>query len=948
MSSDQIDPANLAADDSVDWPSESEVLQRLEHLWSDQSPRSTSAWIDKTTQRIGRFEIRGVLGQGGMGRVYLAVDSELGREVAIKVPIFDPSGNPAALERFRREGRAAGALSHANVVSVLEVGETEHGCFLVCQYVNGSTLRDFLRDNGRVRDAPTAAKLMLAIARGVQAAHSQGVIHRDLKPSNVLLEQLSRDASTGLTDTSVVSIDGRLVRPRVTDFGLAGFIENHTAITASGTLLGSPSYMAPEQIAGTSLGPPADTFSLGVILYELLQGTAPFAGESYVSTIDRIQNFDPPALTTSNPSIPRDLAAICECAIAKEPNQRYSNAGELADDLQRFLDESPVRARSLSRIGRIHRWIRRHPVHTTLIVVVCTGLMWTLFQNRRLESALNRAAMLRNEMTANATELEETNAAYRERVYVQDMILAFDAFDQRAIDDVRSLLNRQLPVDGQRDLRGIEWFALANEIETAPPVEIRASDAAIYDIAVTPDGKHFFTVGKDRTRRYWDLETKQPIRISQPDLTGPLHAIAISPDGSTFFSGVNMLLPYRASDGSLAESEPITHHKFGIRAIAVSPDNRLIASLCLQHQIHLHSLDPDRPYSNTEVGIPSQRCTRVGFSVDSKHLYFSKQCFPRGKRRPTPDEFVVFDIETGTEIFSKPPLTSVRFGPVDGTENGSEVAIGGHSHIQLFDVAANEFSEMIETARGMTLDVEYSPGDRYIAHAGTDGTLYVSESAATNLPDGSPSVIYQSREHQDPINTVAWVDDNRILTGDDAGRVMLHRIDQRIDSLATYENANRCLVDQIDQRAVVLDRSREARVIDLKTNAVIARCGNVLSGYPHHAVLDPSGQWLVLVRLGDIQVWNLQTESMQYSREHRLTADSDQPDHPVASIAIAPDGKQFATLGTTDATIILWDTATGEQLTAFVLHPDSLGSVVTYSPDGEILVRWRIQWCDRL
>ncbi len=349
MSSDQIDPADPTQHDRDQSPSKSEVVERLQRLWNTPADKSPSPFVQTHLDHIDRFEIIRVLGEGGMGRVYLAMDSQLDREVAIKVPLFDSGADRTIMERFRREGRAAGTIQHPNVVAVYEVGDVDHGFYIVSEYIDGPTLRDLLQDRAAPLPPRCAARLLLTIARGVSATHGQGVIHRDLKPSNILLEALSADGPDRSTDGSVLQIGEQWFRPKVADFGLAGFVDHRTAITMSGALVGTPSYMAPEQVRDAPLGPQADVFSLGVILYELVTGRSPFAAESYAATIDRVQSHDPPPLTKTNSGFPRDLSAICECAISKEPLRRFLNAGEIADDLQRFLDGQPVRA--LARSG---------------------------------------------------------------------------------------------------------------------------------------------------------------------------------------------------------------------------------------------------------------------------------------------------------------------------------------------------------------------------------------------------------------------------------------------------------------------------------------------------------------------------------------------------------------------------------------------------------------------
>ncbi len=249
---------------------------------------------------------------------------------------------------------------------------------------------------------------------------------------------------------------------------------------------------------------------------------------------------------------------------------------------------------------------------------------------------------------------------------MQDMIFAFDAWENRAIADVRSLLDRQVPTDSEVDQRGIEWYALSSSIKTDPPREFLGHEGEVYDIVVTPDRKSFFSVGEDKTRRLWNLETGETLRVTPSDKIGKSYAVALSPDGQTLYTGGNNLCPLNISDDSFAQGKPLTVHKYGIRAIAVSPDNRYVASLCLQHQIHINSIEPNHEYANTLIAIPSQRCTRLDFSPDSKELYFSKRV-GSGRNRSA-DQFVVWDIESKQQVFSGEPTSESHvFGPVDAS-----------------------------------------------------------------------------------------------------------------------------------------------------------------------------------------------------------------------------------------------------------------------------------------
>jgi ABC-type amino acid transport substrate-binding protein len=277
-----------------------------------------------------------------MGVVYKARHRALKRVVALKMVLAGAHAGPTERARFQREAEAAAHLQHPNIVHLHEVGE-QGGCpYLAMEFVGGGSLADRLLA-GHLR-AAEAARLAEALARAVQYAHERGVVHRDLKPGNVLLTE-----------------DGA---PKITDFGLAKLLGGDAGQTATGAVLGTPGYMAPEQAAGQTkaVGPAVDVYALGAILYESLTGRPPFRTDTSLGTLLEVMRREPHRPRSLNPAVPRDLETICLKAMAKEPHRRYASARELAEDLARFADGRPIRARPVGRPERLWRWCRRNPV----------------------------------------------------------------------------------------------------------------------------------------------------------------------------------------------------------------------------------------------------------------------------------------------------------------------------------------------------------------------------------------------------------------------------------------------------------------------------------------------------------------------------------------------------------------------------------------------------------
>jgi eukaryotic-like serine/threonine-protein kinase len=286
------------------------------------------------------FEILERLGSGGMGVVYKARDTSLDRLVAIKFILSGVHAGPKERKRFYDEAQVVARLEHPNIVQIYEIGEAEGWPYITLQYLEGGSLAQKL--NGDPQLPGEAAKLVETLARATQAAHQRGIVHRDLKPGNVLL-----------------TADGT---PKIADFGLAKRINGPETQTVSGTVMGTPSYMAPEQAHGTKdlVGPAADIHALGAILYELLTGWPPYKSGSYVDTIFKVMMEEPTPPRQVQPSVPRDLETICLKCLHKEPQKRYASAEDLAEDLRRFLAGEPIRARSLRPWERLARGLRRH------------------------------------------------------------------------------------------------------------------------------------------------------------------------------------------------------------------------------------------------------------------------------------------------------------------------------------------------------------------------------------------------------------------------------------------------------------------------------------------------------------------------------------------------------------------------------------------------------------
>ena len=359
------------------------------------------------------YELLGELGRGGMGVVWKARHRALDRVVALKMILAGPHAPPAVVSRFRDEARAVAQFQHPHIVQIFEVGEFAGMPYFSLEYVDGGTLS---RKIARSPQAPRyAAGVVETLARAVQYAHDRNIVHRDLKPANVLL-----------------TADGT---PKLSDFGLAKQVEGDSGLTVAGQVVGTPSFMAPEQAEGRpDVGKPADVWALGGVLYDLLTGRPPFAGSSALDTLEMVRTREPVSPGQLAAHVPRDIETICLKCLQKDPARRYASAGELADDLRRFLDGRPIVARPVPAYDRAWRWAKRNKAVAVLgslaalllLAVAVTGTTFAVVFNRQKEQerqakeeerkAKEFAEERRKEAEA-ARELEEAANKARLEVY---------------------------------------------------------------------------------------------------------------------------------------------------------------------------------------------------------------------------------------------------------------------------------------------------------------------------------------------------------------------------------------------------------------------------------------------------------------------------------------------------------------------------------------------------
>ena len=310
---------------------------------SSKTPRSADAKDKSSTigSIIGNYEVLSVLGRGGMGIVYKARHRTLNRVVALKMILHGLHGGSMAVQRFLSEARAVAALQHPGIVQIFEIAEHQGLPYFSLEFVEGHDLHSALK--GQTWSAKPAAELVATLCDAMQYAHDRHILHRDIKPANILLDSEKR--------------------PKLSDFGLAKKLDTGDQVTQDGTIMGTPSYMPPEQARGdaAAISPRSDIYSLGAVLYQLITGRAPFVSDSMMDTLVQVIHRDPVQPRELQPGVPIDLETICVKALQKEPSNRYQSCNELAADLRRYIRGEPILARPISHWERLTRWCRRNP-----------------------------------------------------------------------------------------------------------------------------------------------------------------------------------------------------------------------------------------------------------------------------------------------------------------------------------------------------------------------------------------------------------------------------------------------------------------------------------------------------------------------------------------------------------------------------------------------------------
>lgn len=938
------------------------VLARLEDVDPEAFAREVQRLASEGMPVLaGRYELLSEIGRGGMGVVYRARDLRLNREVAVKMIRRDVLPTREDVLRFRCEAEAAAALSHPHIVPIYEISEEDEAPFFAMPLMPGRTLAQVVAE-GPLPPRLAAAHLR-TIAQAVGFAHGRGIVHRDLKPANLMLD------SAGI--------------PRIGDFGLAKRVESDHDLTGTGQVLGTPSFMSPEQAEGrvAEVGPRSDIYALGATLYCLLTGSPPFQAASRLEVMRQVVSREPVPPRQLNRSVPRDLETICLKCLEKAPAHRYATAADLAADLDCYLGGLPIRARPLGWFGRMLKAAHRRPsvaaLWIALVAVAIAGVSGILWMWLEAESraAAERWEHYRAEMRV-ALSLLEDNSIVAARRALEEVPPDYRGWEWRHI--AAQLDGSQATLDGFPSTVSAVAFApsgdrLACASDHGP---IRIWDLArgrwvarceqnqnfVSYLAYVDGGRRLATSSDDHSVRLLDPATGAGLLLSG---AGPTPWITTSPSGSRLVSWSNdgTVRVYATDDGRLCSE--FGRGCLGAICLAVSPDERRVAGGTLTGKILLWNLDgSDLREIDTGLG----QIDAITFSPDGRSLA-TGHAFPEntlalvdipggrllrtGSGHTNSIHRVVFSAD-GRRIASCSLDLTARLWEAESLR--PQAVLRGHSGAlyslsfspdgrklltsgrdpspRLWDVETADLIATLNGHQGAVPMSRFSPDGRWIATGSADQTVRLWETAALARNDvlrGHTSFVYDVAWSSDGTQLFSCGWDGSVRAWDLAGqRLVATRIepDRVVSAVAASRDGRRLAVVRGDDRIEVLDPDLSHPGVSWKQSTRFWRRRPDLAFHP-------SGRWLVSG--GDRG--RIHLRDLDRGQEEILDAEDGFWN---AAVAWSPDGRWIAS-GSESGVIHVWDARTRHRvaalrghtriITAMAFSPDSAG-LASASEDG--------------
>jgi WD40 repeat protein/tetratricopeptide (TPR) repeat protein len=936
------------------------------------APRPTASTNGprETVRSFGDYELLEEIARGGMGVVYKARQVGLNRVVALKMILAANLATPAEVQRFRTETEAAAHLDHPHIVPLYEVGEHAGQHYFTMRLIEGGSLA---HKTPEFLEAPASAvRLLATVARAVHYAHQRGILHRDLKPANILLE--------GGPETPVAQR-----RPHVTDFGLAKRLESDQALTQSGAIVGTPSYIAPEQAAGQKgLSTAADVYSLGAILYEILTGQPPFRGETLLETLLQVRYRDPERPRKLNPRLSRDLETICLKCLEKQPEKRYGSAEALAEDLERWLRGEPILARPAGRVERAWRWCRRNPVVAGLITAVALLLIAGVVG---LVTALAHINEARDRAEAKAGEAEDSAARAKQSAKeATEAKRKADRDKQEALkkaDESQQLVGRICVENALRSFQkdkpgeGLCWLGEALRRDRTNPerAEVHRERLGAYlgqfprpvaywklgprsHVEFSPDGRRVVTA-EDKTVRVLDAATGQPLIRPLPH-PKPVGKPQFSPDGKLLLTfcpnneeeatGL-MGAPWEPSaflwDAVTGKAVPwLLPKRVAARVRAFGPNNRWVIAVFPQGKnrgVQVWNRVTGKPVSPFLKHPPTRE--EIWISVDGKGpvremaispdgsrlLTVFENCKPGEKVQETKDletisELHLWDVATGKLILApdKYPkgVWGARFRP-----DGRFVVLHG--------ITANKRAkaQVVSAATGKVMPSPW-PDTGPTSDADTSNRFGLQFVTIAN-PKKGETVSYLLPSMADSFS----LDGRRLVTITDGDHGGLKSFELRVWDVATDKPVSPPLMYDWSADGVRVRLSPEGRLLfggcswrkprlwEVAKGRELALAGDTSFGEP--AKFSPDGRILLttgkddMVCLVEGTTGKPHLPSLPHSGE-------------LMAATFSPNGSQVLTR-CADGTARLWDLVTGPRRT----QPPWIAAVdgkAWFSPDGRLVL----------
>jgi serine/threonine protein kinase/WD40 repeat protein len=901
-------------------------------------------------QKLGRFEIRSSLGAGGFGAVYRAYDPVLEREVALKVPRAAVLEKPEARARFLREPKAAARLQHPHIVPVFDAGTDGENFYIASAFIAGQTLQALIATDRP--DLRQSAQIVHDIAEALHYAHGKGIVHRDVKPANIMIDA-----------------DGQAL---LMDFGIAHVEESQEQLTHDGSIIGTPTYMAPEQADRSfgDVGPHSDQYALGVVLYELLCGDTPFTGPPNI-VIYNLVNQEPTPPRAINAQLPRDLETICLKAMAKRPTDRYADCGVMADDLRRFLADEPIIARRMGPLERLGRWCRKNPVlsATALAASLCFLLTVILLlayltssrahlqelarrqqaelQRVQLQSDLSIAQLRLNHAESqleNAATIIDAEEAKREVVEAQRRVATVQArlasvdkqkaeASQRRLADTNALLQSKLekaqrlahpatpPIEPDliviRKNSPLNPLATVRSPATIPGVlswtiETVGSHSGIVDIAYSPDDKQLAALSYGGVIRLWDAATRTLTRVLVGG-EGNEHQLDWSPDGRLLAVGGGYKCHiWDTQTGRLIRTLPC---KDKVTVAKWSPDGILLAC---GSQIW------DARVGEFKLTLPTDGIERtpVSWSPDAAAIAF-------GDSSKT---LRIFDFEA-KRVTKEYELPDGQLHDIAWSPTGGMLAAAHGRKLSLWQLKHDErFAEF-------THKLSNSPFGSIAWHRSGQRLFAVEVALGGRIWDlKSKRVVWSSDNSGSPIGT--WSHDGKQVT-------LVSDDDIRTWDLTNGRDhpfpSKQCSVAVVTQVEISPDGHRLAkqvgaslRIASLKSSpeTVAFSYGGDIFALRAFAWSPDSLTLAVALTDGRLQLFDMSTSPFSSKAGWQTNL------NPLWHLAWSPDGKELAGSGT-DSTLI-WSSTNGK-----VIRSLPNGGPVAWSPDGKCIISRDKVWDTR-